>query len=282
MTDPAAGSDHRVRIDRHPLPDAAGREGGDACTAVVVLDRPDVLNAMDWQMLHALDDAFDQIEADQSVRTVLLTGAGRAFSAGGDLTSYLELQRDTVRFPRFVADVHRVFGRCRLLPVPVIALVNGVTAAGGLELLLNCDFALAAGSARIGDAHLNFGQMGGGGVLTLLPRAIGRERAAELIFSGRFLDADVAADWGLVNRVVPDDQLLEAGLDLAAGIAAKSPLAVANAKEVLQAIWSDNAGVDAGLRYERERNSYYCLTSADAPEGLAAFQEKRTPRFHGR
>lgn len=278
----SSGHPHRLRIDRHGLPGAAGRDGGAACTAVVVLDRPEVLNAMDWQMLHALDAACDEVEADPSVRAVLVTGEGRAFSAGGDLSSYLQLQRDPVRFPQFVHDVHRVFGRLRLLPVPVIALVNGVTAAGGLELLLNCDFSLAATSARIGDAHLNFGQMGGGGVLTLLPRSVGRERAAELVFSGRFLSAAEAADWGLVNRVVPDDELLDTGLELAAGIGAKSPLAVANAKEVMHAVWSDNGGVDAGLRYERERNNYYCLTSADAPEGLAAFQQKRSPRFEGR
>ena len=111
--------------------------------------------------------------------------------------------------------------------------MNGVTAAGGLELLLNCDFAIVARSARIGDAHLNFGQMGGGGVLTLLPRAIGRARAAELVFTGRFLDADEAADWGLVNRVVDDDALLAAGAELVAEFATKSPLAMANAKDVM-------------------------------------------------
>ena len=137
---------------------------------------------------------------------MLLTGAGRAFSAGGDLKSYVELQRDPVAFPRFVADIHRVFGRLRDLPVPVVALVNGVTAAGGLELLLNCDFALVARSARIGDGHLNFGQMGGGGVLTLLPRVVGLQRASELIFSGRFLSADEAVEWGLAVRCVEDDR----------------------------------------------------------------------------
>ena len=105
-----------------------------------------------------------------TVRVVFVTGAGRAFSAGGDLKSYQTLQRDPVRFPQFVKDLHRIFGRLRTLRVPAVALVNGVTVAGGLELMLNCDFALAARSARIGDGHLNFGQMGGGGVLTLLPR----------------------------------------------------------------------------------------------------------------
>ena len=256
-------------------------EGSDHVAVTLVLNRPDQLNAIDWTMLDALDRALGDVADDPQVRGVLVTGAGRAFSAGGDLVGYQTLQRDPVRFPRFVAELHRIFGRLRALPVPTVALVNGVTAAGGLELLLNCDFALAARSAKIGDAHLNFGQMGGGGALTLLPRAIGRARAAELVFTGRFLDAAEAAEWGLVNRVVDDDALVAAGIELVTGFAAKSPLAMANAKDVMMSLWADNGSVDAGLRYERERNSYYCLTSDDAVEGLAAFAEKRPPEFRG-
>jgi enoyl-CoA hydratase/carnithine racemase len=255
---------------------------GKAVVAVLRLNRPESLNAIDHDLIRLLDATLDELEADAAVRCLLVTGNGRAFSAGGDLKGYVKLQKDPVRFPRFVADLHATFGRLRSLRFPVIALVNGVTAAGGLELLLNCDFALVARSARVADGHLNFGQMGGGGVLTLLPRAVGRARAAELLFTGRFLDAEECVEWGLANRVVDDDALLDEGLALARGIAAKSPLALANAKEVMHAVWADNAGVDAGLRFERERNAFYCLTSEDAPEGLAAFGEKRTPRFTGR
>ena len=248
----------------------------------MTLSRPDTLNAIDWDMVHELDAVLDDLGAREGLCCVLLTGAGRAFSAGGDLKSYIELQRDAVAFPRFVADVHRVFGRWRDLPVPVVALVNGVTAAGGLELLLNCDFALVAEGARIGDGHLNFGQMGGGGVLTLLPRVVGLQRASELIFSGRFLNADEAVEWGLAVRSVEDEALLDRGLDFARQVAAKSPLAVANAKAVLQGLWSANGDLASGLSLELERNSTYCLTSEDAPEGLQAFLEKRPPRFRGR
>jgi len=256
---------------------------GDARTAAVVtLARPDQLNAIDSDMLRALDAAIDEVSARSQVCAVLVTGAGRAFSAGGDLKSYVTLQRDPVMFPRFVADIHRVFDRFRRLPVPVIALVNGVTAAGGLELILNCDIVLVARSARIGDGHLNFGQMGGGGVLTLLPRMIGLQRAAELILTGRFLSADEAVEWGLALRSVDDDALLAAGLDLATLVATKSPLAVANAKDVLQTLWCANGDVAGGLRFELERDAFYCLTSEDASEGLTAFAEKRTPRFTGR
>lgn len=268
-----------LALTRHPVGEAdAGR-----WAALVTLDRPDSLNAIDWHMLGALDALIDdELTGAEGCCCVLVTGAGRAFSAGGDLKSYIELQRDPVRFPRFVADVHRVFGRFRQLPVPVVALVNGVTAAGGLELLLNCDLAFVGRSARVADGHLNFGQMGGGGVLTLLPRVVGLNRASELIFSGRFLDAEEVVDYGLAARVVDDGALVDEGLAFAAAVSTKSPLAVANAKEVLQSLWAANGDLDAGLRFERERNAYYCLTSHDAPEGLQAFAEKRAPRFEGR
>ena len=250
--------------------------------ALVRLNRPDQLNPMDSGVLAALDRILDGIEADNSVCTVLVTGNGRAFSAGGDLKGYQTLQRDREAFTAFVADLHRVFGRLLGLRVPAVALVNGVAVAGGLELILNCDFALVAESARIGDGHLNFGQMGGGGVLTLLPRTIGRARATELMLSGRLLSSAEAVEWGLASRVVPDDQLLAAGLAFAAEVAAKSPLAVANAKELITSLWLENGSVADGLAVELERDVEYCLESHDAPEGLAAFAEKRTPRFEGR
>jgi enoyl-CoA hydratase len=256
--------------------------GTERVAVVLTLNRPDQLNAIDWPMLRGLDKALDAVASDSSVRGVLVTGAGRAFSAGGDLVGYQTLQRDHERFPRFVAQLQRTFGRLRELPMPVVALINGVAAAGGLELILNCDFAIAARSARIGDAHLNFGQMGGGGALTLLPRVIGVSRAAELVFTGRFLEAEEAERWGLVNRVVDDNALTLAGMELVARFAEKSPLAMANAKEVMTSLWRDNGSVESALRFERERNSYYCLTSDDAAEGLAAFAQKRPPEFHGR
>jgi len=257
------------------VPAGGGKAG------LITLNRPEQLNPIDSDMLRELDGAIDAFAADPEVRALLVTGAGRAFSAGGDLKAYVELQRDPVAFPAFVAELHRVFGRLREVRVPSVALVNGVTAAGGLELLLNCDVAIAGRSARIGDGHLNFGMMGGGGVLTLLPRFVGIARARELVLTGRFLDADEAAAWGLVSRVVEDGALRAAGLELAATISEKSPLAVANAKEVMHAVWADSLPVDAALRLERERNAFYCLTSSDAREGLEAFAAKRPPRFTG-
>ena len=156
-----------------------------------------------------------------------------------------------------------------------------MTAAGGLELILNCDFAIIASSARVGDGHLNFGQMGGGGVFTLLPRRIGRARAAELILSGRFLTAEETVEWGIASRAVPDGELLEAGLSFAREVAEKSPFAVANAKGVLEAVWSetDPRPVASSTSWPA---TLYCLTSFDAPEGLERLRERRRPRFKGR
>ncbi len=264
-----------VELDRVEL-------GSGEVAAIITLNRPEQLNPIDWSMVSRLEQLLIEVEADASIRTVLVTGRGRAFSAGGDLKSYVALQSDPAAFPAFLEDLHRTFRFISRMSKPVVALVNGVTAAGGLELILSCDFAFAAESARIGDAHLTYGQMGGGGVLTLLPRAVGPARARELVFSGRWLSAQEALEWGIVNRVVPDGELLAAGLEFAAAVAERSPLAMANAKYVMNTAWASGTGVEEGLRLERERNAYYCLTSEDAREGLRAFEEKRRPRFRGR
>jgi enoyl-CoA hydratase len=253
--------------------------GTQAC--ILELNRPDDMNPLDWSTIRALRAELDAADQDPAVRAILLTGRGRAFSAGGDLRKYLEIQRDTVKFPQLNEEFHALVLRLGEVSKPTIALVNGTTAAGGLEVLLGCDFAFAGRSARIGDGHLNFGQMGGGGVLTLLPRLIGPNKARELIFSGRLLRAEEALDWGLVNRVVDDADLEKEGLAFAAQVAAHSPLAVANAKYVLNNAWKDGTGVIAGMRVERERTAYYCLTSFDAREGLEAFDAKRKPAFKG-
>jgi enoyl-CoA hydratase/carnithine racemase len=254
----------------------------DVRAALILLNRPDRLNALDWDTVLELEDQLQTSDRDPGIRAILVSGRGRAFSSGGDLESYRTLQKDAAAFREFLADLHRVFTGIGRLSKPVVALVNGITAAGGLELLISCDFAIAGASASISDSHLRYGQMGGGGVLTLLPRLIGAARARELIFSSRWLTAYEANDWSLVNRVVPDDELLEAGLAFAREVAARSALSVANAKEVINTILADGMSVEEGIALETDRNIEYCLTSLDAAEGLRAFAEKRTPRFQGK
>jgi enoyl-CoA hydratase/carnithine racemase len=264
-----------VLVDRIDLTPQQGQLG------LVTLNRPADLNPIDWGTALDLGRIFDELANDEQIRVVAVTGAGRAFSAGGDMKRYQALQRDRRAFPQFLADLHRVFSRIAEYPKPFVALVNGTAVAGGTELLMSCDLAIASASARIGDAHLPYGQMGGGGALTLLPRIVGPVRARELIFSGRLLEADEAADWGLVSRVVGDGELIDAGIAFAADVARKSPLAVAHAKRVLNASLWDGTGIAAGLRLERETAARYCLTSDDAREGLLAFSEKRQPHFTG-
>jgi enoyl-CoA hydratase/carnithine racemase len=254
----------------------------DVSAALLWLNRPDSLNAIDSAMVHGIEEALREAEADDRVCVVLITGRGSAFSAGGDLKGYRELQRDVNRFPAFVDDLLRAFGGISSMTKPVVALVNGPTVAGGLELMLACDFSYAAESAYIGDGHLKFGQMAGGGSLAHLPRTIGPSRARELLFSARLLSAAEALDWGLVNRVVPDGELIEAGLEFARGVAERSPRAVANMKHVMNHGFADGTGLDAALRLERERAVLYCLTQPDSMEGLNAFVDKREPKFPGR
>lgn len=263
-------------VERIPVND----EG--ALLGLVTMNRPDDLNPLDWDTGLALGRVFDDLTADDAVRVVAVIGAGRAFSAGGDMKKYQVLQRDPRDFPQFLADLHEVFGGISQRPVPFLALVNGIAVAGGIELMLSCDLAFASTSARIGDAHLPYGQMGGGGSLTLLPRAVGPARARELILSGRMLAPDEALDWGLVSKVVEDGALVEAAVEFAAGVAKKSRLAVAHAKQVLNAAWWEGTAIAAGLRLEREVTARYCLTSDDAHEGLDAFANKRRPQFTGR
>jgi enoyl-CoA hydratase/carnithine racemase len=245
--------------------------------SVITFNRPDALNAMNWDTLKALESALIKAADDDDVRAVLITGRGRAFSAGGDIKGYLKLQADPALFTRFVDDTIRTFERAHAMDKPVVALVNGICAAGGLELLLACDFAWMAESARIGDMHLNYAQIGGAGVMARLPRLIGPNKARELVFSGRLLKADECLAWGLVNRVIPDDQLLAEGLAFARSVAEKSPNSVRSVKHVInRGLETD---LEAALRQERERCLIHCLTLPDSMEGIHAFAEKRKPRW---
>lgn len=253
-----------------------------AFAALLTLNRPAELNPLDLGMLIRLRELLEEADDDPTVRTVLITGAGDAFSAGGNLKKYIEMQKDATVWAEFLEEAHLTFLAMRTIGKPVVSLVNGVAVAGGLEVIVCSDFAYAAASSRIGDAHLRFGQMGGGGALSLIPRAIGAQRARELIFSGRILPAAEALEWNLVSKVLPDEELIAAGLEFSELVARMSPLAVRNVKFVINESLETGLGVGAQMRLELERAARYNLTSHDAAEGLIAFSEKRKPEFLGR
>ena len=245
--------------------------------ALVTLDRPAQMNPLDWSTVKALLAAFRDLEADKSLRVVLITGSGRAFSAGGDLDGYMTLYKRPDDFRRFLDELCALLVLLEKSDKVIVAVVNGYCLAGGLELMLACDLAVAADTAQIGDAHLNFGQLPGGGGSQRLPRAIGAQRAKDLIFTGRFISGAEAERIGLVARVVPASELMPTARKLADDILAKSPAGVARAKTLVR----DGMVMDLGsaLQFEIDLVHNWATTHPDAMEGLAAFANKRVPRF---
>jgi len=249
--------------------------------AWITLNRPDDLNAIDEALANELCAAIAVAERDDDVRVVVLTGAGRAFCAGADLKHVRGVLTggDTETIRRFMGWARDAFARVAKCEKPLIAAVNGIAAAGGCELILACDLVIAAESARIGDAHANFGLLPGGGGAARLPRKIGPTRAKYLFFTGEFLPATTLRDWGLVNDVVPDGELMAAVEALVAKLTAKSPLVLRRMKTMVDD--GLESTLDAALRLETTVWEGHA-TAADFAEGLAAFSEKRAPNYTGR
>jgi enoyl-CoA hydratase/carnithine racemase len=239
--------------------------------------RAEKLNPLDWDTVRDLKDAVAKIESMAEVAAVVITGRGRSFSAGGDLDGYLRLYRRPEEFSAFLDDFFRTLNAIEASSKIYIAAINGVCVAGGLELLLACDLAIAAASARIGDGHLNFGQLPGAGGSQRLPRAIGLLRAKHLILTGCLLSAEQAERFGLVNQVVPDGGLDEAVDALVARLEEKSRIGLRGAKHLTNLTLTHD--LSTGLKQEIEFVHRYATTEADATEGLVAFKEKRKPVF---
>lgn len=242
------------------------------------LNRPDALNALNPGITAGLHAGLDRAESDRGIRVVVLTGTGRAFCAGADLKFVREAGQSSGQQSLFLDQVGDLLNRIEAFPAPVIAAVNGLALAGGLETLLCCDIVIAAESAKLGDAHANYGLLPGGGASVRLPRKIGANYAKQLIFTGDFYPASDPIWTGLVNTVVPDDRLNDAVTELADTLAARSPLATARMKQLV------NDGLEqpvpTGLRLELLASALH-QHSHDMNEGLAAFTEKRTPNFTG-
>ncbi len=268
------GPEDLILIKEIPL------EMPDQYLGLITFNRPKEMNPLNWATVKEVKAVFENLSSSKKIRVLAFTGAGKAFSAGGDLKAYQKLYRDEDAFRGFLNDFRSLNNSISSVRQPVIALVNGYCVAGGLELMLACDFAYAGESAKIGDGHANFGQVGGAGSNVRLPRTILPPKARELLFTGKLLSADDAFNWGLVNRVVADGRLLEAGLEFANTLASKSPLGIGIIKEVC------NSGLDMhledALQFEIEKVVHYCTHNKDSYEGLVAFSEKRKPKFEGR
>ncbi len=247
--------------------------------AVITLTRPEKRNPLDWETIKELRSAVTAIESREPM-TVVVTGSGDAFSAGGDLEKYLTLFRDADDFRGFMEDFYQLFLAIERSAAVYVAAINGVCVAGGLELLLACDIVIAADDARIGDGHLNFGQLPGAGSSIRLWRSIGAHRAKHLLFTGDLLSATECERIGLVNEVHPAAEF-QAGIDrLIAKIHAKSPVGLRGAKHLLNTAIRED--LETGLRAEIELVHNYATTEPDPIEGLMAFKEKRVPKFGGK
>ena len=246
--------------------------------AYVTLNRPEVMNARNRQMREDLTHAVTAIRADPEVRVMIITGAGeRSFSAGRDLK---EAARETVgvvaaRQAKMEGSDTELIAR---LNKPVIAAINGFALGGGCELALACDIRVAVEEARLGLPEVSRGMIPGSGGTQRLSRVVGLGKALELILTGNIIDAEEACRIGLVNKVVPRDQLMAAAEEYARAIVAKAPLAVVFAKEAVREGYE--MSLDDGLRLETDLSALL-RTTADVKEGARAFVEKRAPQWRG-
>jgi len=259
-----------------PAPASAAPATTTPGVALVTLDRPEALNALNFDLLDQLADATAALDAESACRAIVITGSGtRAFAAGADVR---ELASQTY------ASLHdgrrfEVWDRLAAVGLPMIAAVRGVALGGGCELAMLCDLIVAAEDATFGQPEIRLGVMPGAGGTQRLTRAIGKARAMEMILTGASIDAPTAARYGLVTRVVPAEATVDAALEIAARIASLPPLAVRAAKAAIQA--ADEGSLRAGLAAEREA-FFRLFDTQDQAEGMAAFTEKRSPTWSGR
>ena len=244
---------------------------------ILTINRPDQLNALNRATIDELDRALNEAEADRSVRVVIITGSGpKAFVAGADIKEFAHFSVEEGR--ALSADGHaKLFDHVERLNKPVIAAVNGFALGGGLELAMSCHLRVASDNARMGLPETSLGVIPGYGGTQRLARLVGKGKAMEMIFTAGMIKADEALQWGLVNHVVPQDQLLARCNELATAILKNSPTALA------AAIRSVNAGFEPGADgMQREIEEFgKCFGTADFKEGTAAFMEKRKANFKG-
>lgn len=243
--------------------------------ALIRLNRPKELNALNLQLMQELKQALQVLDKDDSVRCIVITGNQQAFAAGADIKQMESKGAiDLLKIDQF-----ETWDQIRKTTKPVIAAVNGFALGGGCELAMTCDMIIAGESAKFGQPEIKIGIMPGAGGTQRLTRAVGKALAMEMVLTGKFISAQEAWQAGLINRVVPDELCLDEACKLAKDCAQMSPIATRLAKESV--LKSFESGLQEGLYFER-KNFYMCFASEDQKEGMQAFVEKRKANFSGK
>lgn len=247
----------------------------DAGFATVRINRPEVLNALNREVMDELVSALETLDGDDAVKCIIITGNEKAFAAGADIKE----MADATAVDMLVRDQLSKWDRIRKIKKPLIAAVSGFALGGGCELTMLCDIIIASETATFGQPEINIGVMPGAGGTQRLTRAVGKYRAMEMVLTGTFIKAEEAKQAGLVNKIVPVEMLMTEAEETAALIASKPPVALKMAKEsVLKAF---DTTIETGLEFER-KNFYLLFSTEDQREGMKAFVEKRKPQWKGK
>jgi enoyl-CoA hydratase len=243
--------------------------------SLIQLNRPKDLNALNLQLMQELRDSLQQLDKNENVRVIIITGNDQAFAAGADIKQ----MADKSAIDMLLTDQFSTWDQIRKTKKPIIAAVSGFALGGGCELAMTCDMIVASETAKFGQPEIKIGAMPGAGGTQRLTKAIGKVKAMELVLTGRFLSAAEALAYRLVNKVVPIEMYLYEAVQLASEIAQMSPLASQLAKESVNRSFETH--LDEGLHFER-KNFYLAFASEDQKEGMKAFIEKRKPQYKGK
>lgn len=242
---------------------------------IVQLNRPKVLNALNFEVMSELVSALEELDREAAVKVIILTGGEKTFAAGADLAEMSQATPvDLVLGRRF-----ELWDRIRKISKPIIAAVSGYCLGGGNELAMNCDLIVASETATFGQPEVNVGIIPGAGGTQRLPRVVGKYKAMEMILTGKSITADEAYRIGLVNHVVPPESLMEEAKKIATDIASKPPISIRSAKEAI--LKAQDTTLEVGLEFERKA-FYMLFATEDGKEGMKAFLEKRKPTFKGK